>query len=84
MFFVLTILQIWCFYFQIERAYFARRKVLYVECLDEDQDISRIKAKENLKMVLEHDSKIKADNSLFEKIFYERAAEAFCQRALDL
>ena len=35
-------------------------------------------------MVLEHDSKIKADNSLFEKIYYERAAEAFCQRALDL
>ena len=57
MFAVLTILQIWCFYFQIERAYFAGRKVLFVECWDQTQEISRAKAKENLKMVLEHDSK---------------------------
>ena len=77
MFFVLTILQIWCFYFQIERAYFARRKVLYVECMDQQYEISRTKAKENLKMVLEHDSNRQTDNSLFEKIYYQKAEEAF-------
>ena len=77
MFFVLTILQIWCFYFQIERAYFARRKVLFVECLDQEAEISRIEAKENLKMVLEHHLKIKTDNSLFEKVYYQKAEEDF-------
>ena len=76
MFFVLTILQIWCFYFQIERAYLSRRNILFVECLDQEQEISRTQAKENLKMVLEHDSKLKTDNSLFEKIYYQKASEA--------
>lgn len=45
LFMILVVLMSWCFYFHFTRAIQARKKLIYIEVKDGDEDISRTKSK---------------------------------------
>lgn len=69
--FFVFIIVTWLFYYALNEDVSTRKKLVYVEVRDHDDDsISRIEAKINMKTVLESSLKQKSDNSLFDKFYY--------------
>lgn len=70
---ILGIIMIWCFYFRFMKAVMARKRLIYVEVMDQrnnDFYISRFYAKQNLHLVGEVTQKLRSQNYLFDKYWY--------------
>ena len=70
---ILGIIMIWCFYFRFMKAVMARRRLIYVEVMDQgnsDFYSSRFQAKQNLHLVSEITQKLRSYNYLFDKYWY--------------
>lgn len=70
---ILGIIMVWCFYFRFMKAVMARRRLIWVEVLDKKSSeifISRIQAKQNLRLVCEITTNIRSYNYLFDKYWY--------------
>lgn len=70
---ILGIIMIWCFYFRFMKAVMARKRLIYVEVMDQrnsDFFISRFQAKQNLHLVGEVTQKLRSYNYLFDKYWY--------------
>ena len=64
---------IWCFYFRFMKAVMARRRLIFVEVMDQSNSefyISRYQAKQNLHLVSEITQKLRSYNYLFDKYWY--------------
>lgn len=72
---ILAIIMIWCFYFRFMKAVMARKRLIWVEVLDQknsDIYISRFLAKQNLHLVGEVTQKLRSYNYLFDKYWYRQ------------
>ena len=72
---ILGIIMIWCFYFRFMKAVMARKRLIWVEVLDQKKSdiyISRFHAKENLHLVGEVTQKLRSYNHLFDKYWYRQ------------
>lgn len=70
---ILGMIMIWCFYFRFMKAVMARRRLIYVEVMDQSNSdfyISRFQAKQNLHLVGEVTQKLRSYNYLFDKYWY--------------
>lgn len=70
---ILGIIMIWCFYFRFMKAVMARRRLIFVEVMDQSNSefyISRFQAKQNLHLVGEVTQKLRSYNYLFDKYWY--------------
>ena len=70
---ILGIIMVWCFYFRFMKAVMARKRLIWVEVLDQknsDIFISRFLAKQNLHLVGEVTQKLRSYNYLFDKYWY--------------
>ena len=70
---ILGIIMIWCFYFRFMKAVMARKRLIFVEVMDQrnnDFQISRFVAKQNLHLVGEVTQKLRSQNYLFDKYWY--------------
>lgn len=70
-FLVLSVLLLWCFYFNLNRSIQTRKKLIYVEVKNFDHPISRGNSKQNLNQVIESNLKRKNNNMIFEKFWYQ-------------
>lgn len=72
---ILGIIMVWCFYFRFMKAVMARKRLIWVEVLDQknsDIFISRFLAKQNLHLVGEVTQKLRSYNYLFDKYWYRQ------------
>lgn len=72
---ILGIIMVWCFYFRFMKAVMARKRLIWVEVLDQknsDIFISRFMAKQNLHLVGEVTQKLRSYNYLFDKYWYRQ------------
>jgi len=72
---ILGIIMVWCFYFRFMKAVMARKRLIWVEVLDQknsDIYISRFLAKQNLHLVGEVTQKLRSYNYLFDKYWYRQ------------
>lgn len=71
---ILGIIMVWCFYFRFMKAVLARKRLIWVEVLDHENDfgITRFIAKQNLHLVGEVTQKLRSYNSLFDKYWYRQ------------
>lgn len=70
---ILGIIMVWCFYFRFMKAVMSRKRLIYVEVMDQrnsDIFISRFEAKQNLHLVGEVTQKLRSYNYLFDKYWY--------------
>ena len=58
------------------------RKIIWVECKDMHENITRIQSKTNLKAVLEYGIKKKPNNESFDKIWYISRSSGFIRKIL--
>lgn len=71
---ILAVIMVWCFYFRFMKAVMARRRLIWVEVLDQQNDfsITRYMAKQNLHLVGEVTQKLRSYNYLFDKYWYRQ------------
>jgi hypothetical protein len=72
---ILGVIMVWCFYFRFMKAVLARRRLIWVEVLNQKNSemfVSRFQAKQNLHLVGEVTQKLKSYNYLFDKYWYRQ------------
>ena len=72
---VLTMIMIWFFYLRFVISYLKRKKLVWVEVMDNKDPeymVSRNEAKRNLHLVLEITQKLKTFSYLFDKYWYRQ------------
>jgi hypothetical protein len=72
---ILGVIMVWCFYFRFMKAVMARRRLIWVEVLNQKNSemfVSRFQAKQNLHLVGEVTQKLKSYNYLFDKYWYRQ------------
>lgn len=71
---ILMSIMAWCFYFRFIKAVQSRRRLIWFEVLDQKNNefnISRYQAKENMHLINEVTNKLKSLNYLFDKYWYK-------------